>query len=161
MYVSSRNFFDQMMPPQPARPALPINSDRCSPGAQCISSISPLTTINMKIVLALFGFFVAACCLPAPQILQSCDSGSNCGQNNAVLAGSRLKIKQDCRSGNCEQKNLENNGDFDAFDDFFKDDNDFGDINIQNCNSESECRQQNQGRKKRATVQVRPPKTQF
>merc|ERR550539_1813608 len=108
----------------------------------------------MKIVLALFGFFVAACCLPAPQILQSCDSGSNCGQNDAVLAGSRLKIKQDCRSGNCEQKNLENNGDFAGFDDFFKDDNDFGDINIQNCKSASECRQQNQGRKKRATVQA-------
>ena len=116
----------------------------------------------MKIILALIGFFVAAWCSPAPQIRQSC-SGANCGQKNAVLEGSKLRIDQKCKGGQCKQSNFENDDDFDWDDsDFWESDDEFGDtFNYnQECHG-GKCDQTNQGRKKRASVQVRPRKTLF
>merc|ERR1711992_506300 len=110
-------------------------------GVQCNFCISRLrTTINMKIILALLGFFVTVSwCFHAPEpcfpfcsttATQNCQ-GSQCGQNNG-------------------------GGDFSGFPQ-----TKFGTFNqfTQNCGG-SQCGQNN-GRKKRASVQVRSAKTPF
>merc|ERR1712183_859282 len=61
----------------------------------------------MKIILALFGFFLTASCLPAPgfNFNQQCE-GSHCNQNTGVGAGNEdfnANIDQGCQGGNCNQ----------------------------------------------------------
>ena len=152
--------------PQPtnlhATPALPINSDGCPPGVQCISRLSPTTTINMKIILALFGFFVAACCIPAPQT-QNC-KGSQCKQSNL----NAKTAAQNCQGSQCDQSNIGDIGGADWLKNLGSDfGSNFGSSNFkgfdvfnQHCNG-AQCAQQNSGRKKREAVQVRRAKTLF
>merc|ERR1711992_384380 len=129
-------------------------------GVQCNFCISRLrTTINMKIILALLGFFVTVSwCFPAPEpcfpfcsttATQNCQ-GSQCGQNNGAGASGL----QNCQGSQCNQNN--GGGDFSGFPQ-----TKFGTFNqlTQNCGG-SQCGQNN-GRKKRASVQVRSAKPQF
>merc|ERR1712241_224742 len=114
-------------------------------------------TINMKIILALLGFFVAVSwCFPAPEpcfpfcsSTQNCQ-GSQCGQNNGAGASGL----QNCQGSQCNQNNAGGGGGFPGAQ--------FGAFNQfeQNC-SGSQCNQNNAGRKKRASVQVRSAKTPF
>merc|ERR1712241_1054188 len=115
-------------------------------------------TINMKIILALLGFFVTVSwCFPAPEpcfpfcsSTQNCQ-GSQCGQNNGAGASGL----QNCQGSQCNQNNAGGGGggfpgaQFGTFNQF-----------EQNC-SGSQCNQNNAGRKKRASVQVRSAKTPF
>merc|ERR1712232_727331 len=61
--------------------------------------ISPTTIFNMKIILALFGFFLTASSLPAPfpPCFPFCNSGQTAPtKNNAI---------QNCKNGQCNQNN--------------------------------------------------------
>merc|ERR1712001_266429 len=123
----------------------------------CISRLR--TTINMKIILALLGFFVTVSWgFPAPEpgfpfcsttAQQNCE-GSQCGQNNGAGASGQ----QNCQGSQCNQNN--GGGDFSGFPQ-----TKFGTFNqfTQNCGG-SQCGQNN-GRKKRASVQVRSAKPPF
>lgn len=81
-------------------PALPINSARCPPGVQCFYSISLMTIINMKIILALFGFLVTTRSAPQPQSfqpnLQDCRGSSTCHQNNVNFGVDTRRVSTVC-----------------------------------------------------------------
>merc|ERR1712025_1219047 len=132
-------------------------------------------------ILALFGFLVTAWCFPEPEpcfpfcgSTQNCQT-SQCNQNNGPGVGG----DQNCQGSQCNQNNLGSGGggsggggsggggsggggsggsgsvggsNFPA--------TLFGDFFTQNCQT-SQCAQNNAGRKKRASVQVRPGKTLF
>merc|ERR1712203_586944 len=98
----------------------------------------------MKIILALFGFFVAARCLPSPQT-QTC-VGGQCNQNNV----NAQTAAQNC-DAQCNQNNQNTKSDA-PFADLFPDTK-FEVFNQQRTTAQ--CIQNNAGRKKRATVQVR------
>jgi len=124
--------------------------------------ISPATISNMKIILALFGFFLTASSLPAPQggvrIIQECHD-SKCHQKSAFGARfdtekADVSILSRCKNGKCD-KDTAFGVDFsdDFSNDFFGSSSSGSDTwNIMNCEG-SNCNQGNDfGRKKRAVV---------
>merc|ERR1711997_1175742 len=134
-----------------------INRTRCSIEVQFSLRISPATISNMKIILALFGFFLTARCLPAPGVrfFQECQ-GSKCLSNSAFGSGfdtaaADVAFKQSCKDGKCN-KNSAFGVDFsDGFSDGFFDSSssDSDTWNIQDCRG-SDCQQKTAfGRKKR------------
>merc|ERR1712066_487652 len=119
--------------------------------------ISPATISNMKIILALFGFFLTARCLPAPGVrfLQECQ-GSKCLSNSAFSSGfdtaaADVAFKQSCKDGKCNKKSALGVDFSDSFSDTFWDSSssDSDTWNIQNCQG-SDCQSKTAfGRKKR------------
>merc|ERR1711992_350368 len=119
--------------------------------------ISPATISNMKIILALFGFFLTARCLPAPGVrfLQECQ-GSKCLSNSAFGSGfdtaaADVAFKQSCKDGKCNKKSAFGVDFSDSFSDTFWDSSssDSDTWNIQNCQG-SDCQSKTAfGRKKR------------
>merc|ERR1711992_133922 len=115
--------------------------------------ISPATISNMKIILALFGFFLTARCLPAPGVrfLQECQ-GSKCLSNSAFGSGfdtaaADVAFKQSCKDGKCNKKSAFGVDFSDAFWDSSSSDSDTW--NTQNCQG-SNCQSKTAfGRKKR------------
>merc|ERR1712183_803622 len=119
--------------------------------------ISPATISNMKIILALFGFFLTARCLPAPGVsfLQECQ-GSKCLSNSAFSSGmgtaaADVAFKQSCKDGKCNKKSAFGVDFSDSFSDTFWDSSssDSDTWNIQNRQG-SDCQSKTAfGRKKR------------
>jgi len=119
--------------------------------------ISPATISNMKIILALFGFFLTARCLPAPgvSILTECE-GSKCHQKSAFGAGfdtaaADVSILSRCKDGKCNKDSAFGVDFSDSFsDDFFGSSSSDSDTwTIQRCQG-SNCQQKTAfGRKKR------------
>merc|ERR1712203_377589 len=119
--------------------------------------ISPATISNMKIILALFGFFLTARCLPAPgvSILTEC-VGSKCHQKSAFAAGfdtatADVSILSRCKDGKCNKDSAFGVDFSDSFsDDFFDSSSSDSDTwTIQRCQG-SNCQQKTAfGRKKR------------
>merc|ERR1711992_78152 len=102
-----------------------------------VSSTLLRTIIIMKIILALFAFFVTAWCFPHPEpCFPFCNQPTN---------------EQNCKGSQCIQSN--GNGGGGSGGGF-----NFGNFNQQNCQG-SQCSQNN--RKKRESVQVRHGKTLF
>merc|ERR1712183_1268842 len=118
--------------------------------------ISPATISNMKIILALFGFFLTARCLPAPgvSILTECE-GSKCHQKSAFdAAAADVSILSRCKDGKCNKDSAFGVDFSDSFsDDFFGSSSSDSDTwTIQRCQG-SNCQQHTAfGRKKRAVV---------
>merc|ERR1712193_1443 len=122
--------------------------------------ISPATISNMKIILALFGFFLTARCLPAPGVrfLQECQ-GSKCLSNSAFGSGfdtaaADVAFKQSCKDGKCNKKSAFGVDFSDGFsNNFFGSSSSDSDTwTIQRCHG-SNCQQNNDfGRGKRAVV---------
>jgi len=119
---------------------------------------SPATISNMKNILALFGCFFTASCLPAPgiKLIQQCH-GSKCHSRSAFGAGfdssaADVAINQGCKGGKCDQDQAFGVDFPDDFDFFGSSSSDSDTWNIQNCEG-SNCNQGNDfGRKKRAVV---------
>merc|ERR1712119_168200 len=109
--------------------------------------ISPATISNMKIILALFGFFLTARCLPAPGVTfeQECE-GSKGLSNSAFGSGfdtaaADVAFRQRCKDGKCKKNSA-----------FGVDFSDSDTWTIQRCQG-SNCQQKTAfGRKKRAVV---------
>merc|ERR1712183_874159 len=122
--------------------------------------ISPATISNMKIILALFGFFLTARCLPAPGVTfeQECE-GSKCLSNSAFSSGfdtaaADVDFRQRCKDGKCNKKSAFGVDFSDGFSDTFWDSSssDSDTWTIQRCQG-SNCQQKTAfGRKKRAVV---------
>ena len=114
----------------------------------------------MKIILALFGFFLTARCLPAPGVsfLQECQ-GSKCHSSAAFGSGfdtaaADVAIKQRCKDGKCDKDSAFGVDFSDSFSDNFWDSSssDSDTWTIQRCQG-SNCQQKTAfGRKKRAVV---------
>merc|ERR1712183_899247 len=126
-------------------------------GVQFSLRISPATISNMKINLALFGFFITARCLAAPGVsfLQECH-GSKCDSRSAFGAGfdtaaADVAFKQRCKDGKCKKASAFGVDFSDGFSDGFFDSSssDSDTWNIQNCQG-SDCQSKTAlGRKKR------------
>merc|ERR1711992_203756 len=120
--------------------------------------ISPATISIMNIILALFGFFLTASCLPAPgvKISQECH-GSKCHQKSAFAAGfdteaADVSILSRCKDGKCDKDSAFGVDFSDSFsDDFFGSSSSDSDTwNIQRCQG-SNCQKKTFfGRRKRA-----------
>ena len=114
----------------------------------------------MKIILALFGFFLTARCLPAPGVtsLQQCE-GSKCHSSAAFGSGfdtaaADVAFKQRCKDGKCNKDSAFGVDFSDSFsDDFFGSSSSDSDTwTIQRCQG-SNCQQNNHfARGKRAVV---------
>ena len=141
----------------PRLPAPRINTARYSLEVQYSFWISSATISNMKIILTLFGFFLAARCLPAPgvSISQGCKD-SKCSQWNGFSSDIDhslldVDIGSKCLGGECDQETAFG-VDFSKDHFFSSSSSDSDTFLFQHCEG-SDCKQQSAlGRKKRTVT---------